>query len=208
MTYVMKANQMQHSWHDTVLLSAFIIRNRNICSISTWLPQILHIFGWCTAASALALRAAVGLHWVPPSPPPPWFQPPAHDVSGHGSPHCASAPRLYKHNKRSTLSHPKNTNLHSKMTLFKKEALHPLVLSTSSPFKCAHLCSNVSILWRSCSQASRCLCWEADMVFSSFSRSFSSAISNWSSLLCRWTVEPVRSFKEYFNRWQWQNRTL
>lgn len=84
----------------------------------------------------------------------------------------------------------------------RKEMVHPLAWSTCSPFKRAHLCSSVSILWRSCSQASRCLCWEADRVFSSFSRSLSSAISNWSSLLCRWTVEPVRSFKEHCDRSQ------
>lgn len=83
-----------------------------------------------------------------------------------------------------------------------KKKVHPLVSSTSSPFKRAHLCSNVSILWRSCSQASRCWCWEADMVVSSFSRSFSSTISNCNSLLCRWTVEPVRSFQEHFDRSQ------
>lgn len=88
------------------------------------------------------------------------------------------------------------------MMLYITGMVHPFKLSASSPFKRAHLCSSASILWRSCSQASSCLCWEADMVFSSFSRSFSSAISNWSSLLCRWTVEPFRSFTGHFDETQ------
>lgn len=195
--------------HDTMFLSsAFTIAKChtriNICSTPSWSPQILHMFGWCAAARAPALIAAVGLRRVPPSPPHPWFRPPARAALRLWSPRCASAAPLHKNNRRSTslALKKKNTNQHSKVTLYITGMVHPLKLSASSPFKRAHLRSSASILWRSCSQASSCLCWEADMALSSFSRSFSSAISNWSSLLCRWTVEPFRSFTGHFDETQ------
>lgn len=93
--------------HDTMFLSsAFTIAKCNtrinICSTPSWSPQILHMFGWCAAARAPALIAAVGLRRVPPSPPPPWFRPPARAALRLWSPRCASAAPLHKNNRRST----------------------------------------------------------------------------------------------------------